>query len=180
MTILCLRSRRISKQPRRDEERAGAQDDVGPEPGRGGQDRVDGEADGLLPVEVAPHAGAAAFLQFAGLGQGPVEEPQRRIERVFLDLLPEAGEGLGPPVEHIGDGPGRAGVDEQPAQAVSWRIVKGMDAAERRRAEREERAMLYRRWEAGDRRLKRRIVIDAAILVVAVAALVTGLLMGLG
>ena len=40
--------------------------------------------------------------------------------------------------------------------------------------------MLYRRWEAGDRRLKRRIVIDAAILVVAVAALVTGLLMGLG
>ena len=56
---------------------------------RGGQDRVDGEADGLLPVEVLPHAGAAALLSFAGLGERPVEEPQRRVERVFLDLLPE-------------------------------------------------------------------------------------------
>ena len=55
-----------------------------------------------------------------------------------------------------------------------------MDAAERHRAEREERAVLDRQWEAGYRRLKRRIVIEAAILAVLIAVLITGLLMGLG
>jgi hypothetical protein len=54
-----------------------------------------------------------------------------------------------------------------------------MDAAERHRAEREDRAVFYRRWEAEDRRWKRRIAIDAAILAILVAALVAGLLMGL-
>jgi ferric-dicitrate binding protein FerR (iron transport regulator) len=55
-----------------------------------------------------------------------------------------------------------------------------MDAAERHRAEREKRAVFYRRWEAEDRRLKRRIVRNAVILAVLVAVLVTGLLMGWG
>ena len=55
-----------------------------------------------------------------------------------------------------------------------------MDAAERHRAERERRAVLYRRWEAENRKLKRRIVRDAVILAVLVAVLVAGLLLGWG
>ena len=82
------------QEPRREEERRGAHDDVGPPPVGGAEDPVDGELDGLVAVEVLPHPGAAARQEFARFGECPVVEPEARVERVFLDLLPEPGEGF--------------------------------------------------------------------------------------
>jgi len=76
------------------EERGGAQDDVGPEPVRGGEDRVEGEPGGLLAVQVLPYLAAAAGQNLPGFGERVVEESQRRVERIFLDRLAETGQGL--------------------------------------------------------------------------------------
>jgi hypothetical protein len=54
---------------------------------RGGQDRVDGQAGGLVAVQVLAYLAAAARQDLAGFGEGGVEEPQGRVEREFLDLL---------------------------------------------------------------------------------------------
>ena len=49
---------------------------------------------GLVAVQVLPRLIAAAGEDFPGLGERGVEEPQCRVEGVFLDRLPEPGEGL--------------------------------------------------------------------------------------
>ena len=82
------------QQPGLQEEPRGEQDHVGPESVRGGQDRVESEPGGLVAVQVLPYLVAAARADLSGFGEGIVVEPQGRVKRVFLDGLPEPGQGL--------------------------------------------------------------------------------------